>query len=343
MTAQPACGAVGGTRFAIVCARSCARTIENLPAMAAAKYTPLSLRTRADLFTQLAALENAGLPAARAFAMLELGSAVAPRIAQMQKLLAQRGDIAGAGASCGLFNKLDARLIRAATLAGSPGAMYRRLADVYTQRAAQAATIKSRMMLPAFMLLASLLIGPLPGLVNGSIGAYLWKVLRPLLLIGFLVLVAKPLLPSLPPFKGMMARRNRRDFLESLALMLEAGISMLDALPAALDTIDDESIKREFARIAPQVSKGATLAQALATLPQQDDHLVSFVQTGESSGTLPEMLLRYITMETEAINGFYEQLAVWAPRAVYAMVALWMAYSLLSGPGVGAVMPAELR
>ncbi len=313
--------------------------------MATAKFAPLPLRIRADLFTQLAALENAGLPAARAFGMLELGKAAAPRIAQMQKLLAQRGDIAGAGASSGLFNKLDARLIRAATLAGSPGAMYRRLAEVYTQRAAQAATVKSRMTLPAFMLLASLFIGPLPGFATGAfgIGVYLWKILRPLLLIGVVVLLAKPLLPSLPPFNKIIARRNRRDFLESLALMLEAGISMLDALPAALDTIEDEKIKREFARIAPQVSKGATLAQALATLPQQDDHLVSFVQTGESSGTLPEMLLRYITLETEAINGFYEQLAVWAPRAVYAIVALWIAYSLLSGPGVGTVMPAELR
>ena len=74
---------------------------------------------------------------------------------------------------------------------------------------------------------------------------------------------ASPLL-SLPVVGKLIVRQNARDFLESLALMLEAGISMLDALPLALDTIEEPSIKREFARIAPRVAAGATLSQAIA-------------------------------------------------------------------------------
>ena len=55
------------------------------------------------------------------------------------------------------------------------------------------------------------------------------------------------------------------------------------------------------------------------------------------------MLLRHTVMETDLINGAYEQLAVWAPRLIYMLVALWVAYGLISGPGVAPQLPAELR
>src|SRR5260221_12871050 len=82
------------------------------PAMSTSTAAPLPLRTRAALFTQLAALDNAGLPAARAFAMLELECEAQSRIAQTQQLLARRGDIAADGEISRLFTELDARLLR---------------------------------------------------------------------------------------------------------------------------------------------------------------------------------------------------------------------------------------
>ena len=312
----------------------------------ASSLAPLSLRIRAELFSQLATLENAGLPAVKAFNMIEFADSAQLRLVAARQRLAQRGDIALAGESSGLFTKLDARLIRAATLAGSPGRMYQRLAEVYTQRAALAAAVKSRLALPAFMLLLALLIGPLPSLVTGAIGAggYIWQIVRPLLLIALAVIIVRQFHGQLPIFKALNAKRNQRDFFESLALMLEAGISMLDALPAALATIDAPEMRREFAGIAPQIVNGATLAQALKKLPKlRNGHLVSFVQTGENSGTLPEMLFRHTAIETESINGTYAQLAIWAPRFIYLLVTLWIAYGLLTGPGIAPQLPAELR
>ena len=47
--------------------------------------------------------------------------------------------------------------------------------------------------------------------------------------------------------------------------------------------------------------------------------------------------------KTAAIEQFYAQLAVWAPRLVYALVVVWMASGLLSGPGIGTQLPEELR
>ncbi len=80
---------------------------------------------------------------------------------------------------------------------------------------------------------------------------------------------------------------------------------------------------------------GATLAQALADCdylgePGSRERALAFVNTGEASGTLPEMLLRHVTFETDAINERAQQLATWAPRVVYAMVVVWMAMGLLA-------------
>ena len=73
-----------------------------------------------------------------------------------------------------------------------------------------------------------------------------------------------------------------------------------------------------------------------------DERVIQFTQTGEASGTLPEMLMRHARLETDAINGYLEQLAMWAPRVVYGIVVLWMAYGLLTGGGFMPRVPNDI-
>jgi general secretion pathway protein F len=324
-------------------------------------YKPLPFRIRAELYTQLAGMETAGLPFDKAFALLRVAGPARTRLETMRKLLARGGDPAFAGEKSGLFTVLEAKLIRAALSAGSPAQTYRRLADYYTQRAMQTATMKSRMAMPGFVFVAALFIQPFPGLVSGSlsVAGYLLQSLGPLVVLAALAYLAvglpnwlrnRPsqsavdtLLLRVPLFGEMHVRRNVRDFFESLALMLEAGISMLEALPNALDTIDNGAIKREFARIKPRVEQGATLAQAISDLSWiGNDQVIAFVETGEASGTLPEMLRRHAAMETDSINHFHQQVADWAPRVFYGLIMLWIAYGLIKGPGVTPNLPKDL-
>lgn len=53
----------------------------------------------------------------------------------MRRFAAKGADPSTAGEKSRAFTKLEARLIRAASNAGSPARMYRRLADLYTTRA----------------------------------------------------------------------------------------------------------------------------------------------------------------------------------------------------------------
>lgn len=314
---------------------------------------------RAELFSQLGAMETAGLPFEKAFALLKVPPAAQRRLDAMRKML-KAGDFPFAGERSGLFTKLEARLIRAAWQAGSPAGTYRRLAEHYTQRALQASMMKSRMALPLFMVIAALFIQPLPKLVGGVIGpaAYLGRAIGTLAVlggIGYAILnlphwlrgsplqtTVEKLVMQLPLFGSMHVRRNARDFFESLALMLEAGISMLEALPAALDTIDNATLRDEFATLVPRIEKGATFAEAVEALPRLGNAQVAvFAHTGEQSGKLPEMLFKHAALETEALNRFYAQVAQWVPRLAYALVAVWIAYGIISGFSITRV-PADL-
>jgi general secretion pathway protein F len=217
--------------------------------------------------------------------------------------------------------------------------------------------MKSRLMLPAFVLGLALLIEPLPALISGAIGmkGYAWGVIWPVLLIAAVVAAlrllgmksgeakGKSFHQRVPLYGPIFVRTNLRDYFESLALMLEAGIPMLEALPAAIDTVSDGDIRREVARVRQRVENRATFAAALEDVSYlRGSRALAFAHTGEQSGTLPEMLMRHAAMESDAIASFYEQLAAWVPRIVYSLVAIKIAAGILLSGAFLPRVPSDL-
>ena len=317
------------------------------------RHRPLPALLRAQLYQHLAAMEKAGLPPDRAYALLDLGRAGRERVAAFRKLAARRNEPAGAGLASGLFTMFEARLLRAAFAAGSPLATYQRLADFHATRAQQLATLRSRMALPLAILAVALFVRPLPLVASGALsgGGYLWRVLAPMLVLGGAGLLAMRLgewfaaggesparaslgraLLAVPVFGPMHLRRNMRDFVDSLALLLEAGLPLFDAMPVALDTVGNRIVRADLDTMLPRLKAGATLAQAIKALQLADTgQLHALALTGEESGTLPEMLRRHAAAESDAINRFQHELTAWLPRVFYALVALWMAAGILGG------------
>lgn len=307
---------------------------------------PLSYAIRAEIFLQLSRLEQAGLPYQKAVATLALPSRAAPRLMAMQALAARGIDPSRAGEQSGLFTRLEARVVRAALNAGSPAPIYQRLAEHYSQRARQRSAIRSRLALPAAVLAIALLVQPLPALVSGSIGltSYVWQVIWPMLLIAAFVAALSVLAEfaprRLPIYGPVFVRTNLRDFFESLALLLEAGVPMLEALPPAIETVADRDIRRELGRVRQRVEQRQTFAAALEGVAYlRESPVLAFAHTGEQGGTLPEMLMRYAAMESQAIASFHEQVAAWLPRVVYTLVAIKIAVGIFSSGGVGPRVP----
>lgn len=321
---------------------------------------PLPLRVRAQLFQHLAAMEKAGVPAERAYALLDLGAAARPRADTFRRLFARGVDPSTAGLNSGLFTVFETRLLRAAFGAGSPLPTYQRLASSHAIRASQMATLRARLVLPAVILALALFVQPIPQLFTGTLtmAGYAARTIVPLAVIGVIGLLAvqfngwfssgassslrpaiERMLLAMPLFGKLHLRRNARDFNESLALLLQAGVALFEALPPALATVDNHIVRADLARLLPALKSGATLAQAVGTLRVVDTvQLYAFVQTGEESGTLPEMLMRHADAESESLALAQNELANWLPRILYALVAIWMAVQLV-GNRPPVVMP----
>jgi general secretion pathway protein F len=78
-----------------------------------------------------------------------------------------------------------------------------------------------------------------------------------------------------------------------LATLLRSGITLIDALQAIVDQLDNEKFKRVFGEIKTQVNEGAALADAMSKHPAVFNQLyVSMVRAGEASGALDKVLVR---------------------------------------------------
>ena len=326
---------------------------------------PLTFNVRADLFGQLAEMEEAGLPFDQVLDIVHLPPNEDARLKATRKCITLGLGIAEAGLRSGLFTPLEASLVRTATLSGSPARTYRLIADQCARRAARIKALKSRLIVPAMMIAVWIILGPVPNLVTGSLtlSGYLLKHLLPWIGAGvtaYLLLdrlrrrqagtdsswgiLLDGVIPLVPLFGPMEVRRNLRNFFDSLALLLEGGVPILEALPIALNTLRNQALKSQLAQIKPRIEAGTSFGQALAGLSLFGrTQAYELIRSGEASGELPRVLLRYSEAETAAINRFDDMVVEWIPRIVYTSTALLIGYGMISSGAFMPSLPQELR
>ena len=334
-------------------------------AMPSGSLLPMKVTVRAELFGQLAAMEEAGIPFDQVLDIVHLPPNEVERLNATRKCIRLGRGIAEAGLRSGLFTPLEASMVRTATLSGSPARTYRLIADQCVRRAARIKALRSRLTVPAMMLAVWIILGPVAGLVTGSLtlSSYLMKHLLPLIGVGVTAYLLLDLLrrrppdpesfwgirldgvlPFVPLFGPMEVRRNLRNFFDGLALLLEAGVPILEALPLALDTVRNQALKSQLARIKPRIEAGMSFAQALAGMSLLGrTHAYELIRSGEASGALPRTLLRYSEAETGAIDRFDDLVVEWIPRIVYTSTAVLIGYGMISSGAFMPSLPHELR
>lgn len=78
-----------------------------------------------------------------------------------------------------------------------------------------------------------------------------------------------------------------------LATLLGAGITLINALTAIVDQVENEQFKKIFGQIKTEVNEGSSLADSMAKHPKVFGNLyVSMVRAGEASGALDQVLVR---------------------------------------------------
>ncbi len=321
--------------------------------------TDLRSRDKAELLAQLAALEDAGVPTARALfiaAGRRRRRGISHRARKAAAALADGRNLARAGADTGLFDPLEEGFMESAAGSGNVTAALQRLAEFHRRRAEHLRTLKVRLLPPVLILLLAIFIGPLKDLGLGNIDGpeYLRRTLlvifTPVLLLGGLLRVrawlqgararrtgfaqlADRALIRMPLFGKTHVRRCVNRGLEALVLLLESGMSISRALSLASGTVGNAVIADEFRRAAADTQLGLTLNGSFQRGAFVSPLALQFIATGEESGRLSEMIERYATRHRAKLESFDRELVAWGPRIAYFLMLIWIAAGFVLSAG----------
>ena len=206
--------------------------------------------------------------------------------------------------------------------------------------------IRAKMLLPAGILLAAAVIGPLPYLVlGGSVWVYGFAVGFPLTLAFVLWRVTSELIRArqfaggagenpapesgfdrvllVLPFVSRLERlANLSEFTAVLGHLIGAGVLMSEALTVCARVLTNGRFRAAAMRLTDAVHSRRPLAEALAADPVWPPEITSALSTAEQTGTLEEGCFRLTKSLREDYQMAVDQLADWLPRILYVLVAL---------------------
>ncbi|WP_297910836.1 type II secretion system inner membrane protein GspF [Thiomonas sp.] len=105
------------------------------------------------------------------------------------------------------------------------------------------------------------------------------------------------------PQLGRLVRGlNTARFASTLAILSGAGVPILRALQAAIDTVSNSVLKADAQEALTLVREGSSLASALGLHRRYPPVLITFIRLGEQTGTLPEMLQRAAAQHAQEVQ-----------------------------------------
>lgn len=97
---------------------------------------------------------------------------------------------------------------------------------------------------------------------------------------------------NLPIIGGVVIKGNLTSFTRTLATMLTAGVSIIEALDICIDTLDNTIMQRDLQMVKESVVKGKSITEPLARIKYFPDLVNQMVKVGESTGNLDSMLIK---------------------------------------------------
>jgi len=240
------------------------------------------------------------------------------------------------------FPRLYLALVRAGESSGALDQMLRRLSSYLEDNDRLKKMLKAAMMYPAIVIsiggvvIAAMLIfvipkfeeliksngGTLPGptqfVIDCShfLGQYWYIILGGM--IGFWIFMKRFLSTQegrimfdrlafrMPLFGPLMQKGGTARFTRTLATLLAAGVSLLDAIDICKQTIDNAVLEEAVGRVRVEIEQGKGLSQVFAKLTVFPKMAVQMMAVGENTGQLDKMLEKvadFYEAEVEALVG----------------------------------------
>ena len=313
--------------------------------------TPRQFTQRAHFYQQLGQLLAAGVPVINALEMLGRNPPARSYREPIERILlqlSQGATIADAMEHLGRWMPaFDIALVRAGEHSGRLDAVFKLLADYYTDRAGLLRQMISDLAYPAFVFHMAIFLFPfIDFFKNGDAVAYFVKtfgILIPLYAVIFLMIysaqgrrgeqwrsflerVMKPV-PMLGTARHWLALSRLAAALEAL---LNAGVTIIEAWEMAAAASGSPAISRAVLAWKPLVVNGQTPSEAVRVSPQFPELFANLYYSGEVSGQLDDSLRRLQTYYHEEGSRKLHLLAQWFPRFIYLMVAALVGFKVIS-------------
>ncbi|MHB0938011.1 MAG: type II secretion system F family protein [Armatimonadota bacterium] len=336
----------------------------------AARPTPraprFNMRYRAQFYRQLQAQLNAGIPTS--ICLINIKEGIAPVLRRMTQNLAEatnQGVMLSAAMARypQVFTDWEISLVHAGEVAGTlPGAMgdiaemleaelnLRMMTGAKTLGLKFTAfvlalviciVVRAKQVLPMLMqseqqysaaeVLAKYFLPPLNvfGLiVFGFLVLYLcWRVLSSMPPVARFL---RPIMYKMPLIGPVMAGAVRFRFLSVLGTLWNAGVAPMEALETAARVSDDPRLMARVAGQLEPLSKGMPLGAVLAATRYFPQDVMYMVTTGESSGSVPEMLRHVSGYLRQDLEDKLKKLPLRAQLLMYAVVVPIVAYFVIT-------------
>lgn len=107
---------------------------------------------------------------------------------------------------------------------------------------------------------------------------------------------------NMPMFGPIIIKANATQFARTLATMLAAGVSLIDALEICSETIDNVIISEDVSQVRKAVSEGKTLVDPMRRMSYFPEMVVQMMKVGEQTGQIDQMMLKVADVFEEEVN-----------------------------------------
>jgi general secretion pathway protein F len=142
---------------------------------------------------------------------------------------------------------------------------------------------------------------------------------------------------KLPVLGGVVFKYEVARFSRTLGTLIGNGVSLLQSLSIALETLDNHQMRTAFEGLAPKVKQGGRISVALAEAEVFSPMVIQMARVGEESGNLGEMMLELASVydgevqaEVKRALTLLEPLLILGLAAVIGLIIIAILMGILS-------------
>ena len=304
----------------------------------------------AAFYEQLASMLRAGLTVVRSLDSLsqQAGSgSIRRRLPAMMLHTSEGGDLAGAFALFPqLFDPVHVAMIHAAEQGGRLDETLQALSESCKRRSRLIKTFITAVAYPVLLLHFAFFALPFIERLRGTDSPY-WEVALPrfvvfyaalfLLFIGPRVLrqftATSYMLDVVRSFLPLISGVSEKLAISRMARAMDglygAGMTLIETLPVAANACGNEIFRRRIRRMAPMMTEGMPLSEAMRAVGGFPPTFVNMIATGEEGGQLSTMLANAADYYENEAETTLKRAAVVLPVIIYICVAVYIAFHIV--------------